>query len=590
MKLLLLALMKYKNLNNLKIYFEGDQPYIIDHKFYNYSNESSMMFFLGENGSGKTSIFEAIMAIFSSFYSPIVDEKYLFDYHIKYFLNGHIVSLSKMNEYYGYSYSCSVDDRLYEFKKFNEFRYYILNNEDTYIPQKIVTSYSGINDRLKPIYNNIQNNYKKNLTRNNIKMNELFNRDNVIEHGISRFVHSIDEDISLYLPVIWLDDEKSQEIIRDTCGIDSVSKIRINFDLTYSNLLRIIPEYRKENYKQEKLMVDNKINSEYKYLKKYNFNDKNNSYIESRHFELNFGNYIDKSVELLRELFESNIFREVLIFPLYSINKQRSHRVSVELDLNNIGIKGRKLFDFLKYCKSQYKSSVDVYISKKNKEFLFEELSEGEYQLIKILGMLILTKDNSGLVLLDEPDAHLNPKWKYKFKEIMDKLLSNITDTQVLINTHDPLIVNGSTYNEVMLIYRENNYLSAEKPSVDAIGKSIDGLLHSQYFNLDTTIDYITKNKIDEREKLYKEYRSIIKSNEIKTSEIVRIEESLEKLNNDISKLPFTKFNTVDKFYEEYLLNLKEMSLEIDLNKIDKSTLDERKSKIKKIILDMIKR
>jgi energy-coupling factor transporter ATP-binding protein EcfA2 len=39
----------------------------------------------------------------------------------------------------------------------------------------------------------------------------------------------------------------------------------------------------------------------------------------------------------------------------------------------------------------------------------FRELSEGEQQLLTVLGLLKFTEGNEGLILLDEPDTHLNP-------------------------------------------------------------------------------------------------------------------------------------------------------------------------------------
>jgi ABC-type cobalamin/Fe3+-siderophores transport system ATPase subunit len=38
----------------------------------------------------------------------------------------------------------------------------------------------------------------------------------------------------------------------------------------------------------------------------------------------------------------------------------------------------------------------------------FHELSEGEQQLLMVLGLMHFTKSNQSLVLLDEPDTHLN--------------------------------------------------------------------------------------------------------------------------------------------------------------------------------------
>ena len=41
----------------------------------------------------------------------------------------------------------------------------------------------------------------------------------------------------------------------------------------------------------------------------------------------------------------------------------------------------------------------------------FKELSEGEQQLITIIGLMRFAAQDEGLFLLDEPDTHLNPSW-----------------------------------------------------------------------------------------------------------------------------------------------------------------------------------
>ena len=45
----------------------------------------------------------------------------------------------------------------------------------------------------------------------------------------------------------------------------------------------------------------------------------------------------------------------------------------------------------------------------------FAQLSEGEQQLLTVLGLLLFTQNDESLYLLDEPDTHLNPVWTYDF-------------------------------------------------------------------------------------------------------------------------------------------------------------------------------
>jgi hypothetical protein len=54
---------------------------------------------------------------------------------------------------------------------------------------------------------------------------------------------------------------------------------------------------------------------------------------------------------------------------------------------------------------------IRVRLKKNDGSVTFRELSEGEQQLLTVLGLLRFTSENESLFLLDEPDTHLNPRW-----------------------------------------------------------------------------------------------------------------------------------------------------------------------------------
>src|SRR5262249_20831235 len=53
---------------------------------------------------------------------------------------------------------------------------------------------------------------------------------------------------------------------------------------------------------------------------------------------------------------------------------------------------------------------IRVKLSKNEGSVTFRELSEGEQQLLTVLGLLRFTAGEESLFLLDEPDTHLNPR------------------------------------------------------------------------------------------------------------------------------------------------------------------------------------
>jgi ABC-type multidrug transport system ATPase subunit len=56
-----------------------------------------------------------------------------------------------------------------------------------------------------------------------------------------------------------------------------------------------------------------------------------------------------------------------------------------------------------------------VYREGASDEIPFHEVSDGEKQLLTVLGMMRFAAHDQSLFLLDEPDTHLNPAWKWNY-------------------------------------------------------------------------------------------------------------------------------------------------------------------------------
>jgi len=106
-----------------------------------------------------------------------------------------------------------------------------------------------------------------------------------------------------------------------------------------------------------------------------------------------------------------------------------------------------------------------------------------------------------GIVLVDEIDAHLHPRWKMRIVERLRKVLPRL---QFLVTSHDPLCLRGLHEGEVVVMQRhEKNgpYAIKKLPAPDAL--RIDQILTSDYFGLNTTID-------PETEELFEEYYNLL--------------------------------------------------------------------------------
>jgi len=138
-----------------------------------------------------------------------------------------------------------------------------------------------------------------------------------------------------------------------------------------------------------------------------------------------------------------------------------------------------------------------------NDLFDFDQLSEGEKQLIAVVGAITLINQNENLVLLDEPDTHLNPQWSWEYPDMLvdafhaeQKLRST-----VLMATHDPVMISGLTRQQVLLAHLSSGGESVfTYPRRDPRGQGIANILASkEFFGLPSSLDKHTQQLLDER-------------------------------------------------------------------------------------------
>ncbi len=135
----------------------------------------------------------------------------------------------------------------------------------------------------------------------------------------------------------------------------------------------------------------------------------------------------------------------------------------------------------------------------------FDQLSEGEQQLLTVLGLLQFTKGEESLFLLDEPDTHLNPAWTYEYLSLLE---SQVVDqsSQLLLATHNPLMIGGLKKEQVRLLNRHDrdgkHTISADQPDEDPIGMGVDGLLQSEIFGLSSVLPPQVVERLTQRYKL----------------------------------------------------------------------------------------
>jgi predicted ATPase len=131
----------------------------------------------------------------------------------------------------------------------------------------------------------------------------------------------------------------------------------------------------------------------------------------------------------------------------------------------------------------------------------FTQLSEGEQQLLTVLGLLLFTQHDESLYLLDEPDTHLNPFWTYEFLKLLEENMRP-EKGQLVVATHNPLMIGSLRKEQVRILAARGNRAIAEPPDYDPAGIGVEGLLKSEIYGLRSTLAPDILQKLDRHYKL----------------------------------------------------------------------------------------
>jgi predicted ATPase len=118
------------------------------------------------------------------------------------------------------------------------------------------------------------------------------------------------------------------------------------------------------------------------------------------------------------------------------------------------------------------------------------QMSEGEQQLLIVLGLMRFTRQKSSLYLLDEPDTHLNPEWEVNYLDMLREIAELDRNSHTIIATHDPLLVAGLRRQQIRVLTRgKDGKVSADKPEVTPRGRGVAAVLTSPLYGLESQLD-----------------------------------------------------------------------------------------------------
>ncbi|UYA61107.1 hypothetical protein NAL19_3018 [Pectobacterium sp. F1-1] len=187
---------------------------------------------------------------------------------------------------------------------------------------------------------------------------------------------------------------------------------------------------------------------------------------------------------------------------------------------------------------------------KKNEGYVtFRELSEGEQQLLTVLGLLRFTAEDESLFLLDEPDTHLNPRWSVDYISYLKQFIASGTKQEetshILLTTHNPLAIAELDREQVQILRmtkeNEQRRVVACYPEMAPRGMGYAAIVTSDMFGIASSLDLPTQELLETQ-------RAFAAKEKLTEQE----QNDLDLTNAQLDRLGFRFFHPDDE-YSRYL-------------------------------------
>jgi len=128
------------------------------------------------------------------------------------------------------------------------------------------------------------------------------------------------------------------------------------------------------------------------------------------------------------------------------------------------------------------------------------------------------------VVLVDEIDLHLHPKWQ---RELIGFLTEQFPNTQFIVTAHSPLIVQAAPDANLVLLRREGDHVVIDNDPETIRGWRVDQILTSELFGLETARPPDMEKLLMRRKELLTKSR-LTKANQ----------KELEEINDKLGQIP----------------------------------------------------
>jgi len=237
---------------------------------------------------------------------------------------------------------------------------------------------------------------------------------------------------------------------------------------------------------------------------------------------------------------------------------------------------------------------INVRVKNNKDSVTFSELSEGERQLLTVLGLMRFTSGEESLFLLDEPDTHLNPRWSVDYLDYLEKFISAEKEeagentSHVVLTTHNPMAIAELEREQVQILTidedENSRRIAAVYPEESPRGMGYASIITSDMFGIASTLDRETQELLEQQR-------------ELGSKDVLNPVEALNltEINRELDRLGF-RFHHPDDEYTRYLKIRSEVlhrrfevkELEDVVNGVSRLSLEEREKIARKVIDDLL--
>lgn len=463
MKIKSLWVSEYKNLKEINLSFDTNLITLL----------------VGQNGLGKSNLIEIITIVFKDLAALNKEEEYKnwsyyvekgqFEYVIEFENRGWNVIITGKKDFFEVkvrNFFWHLDGEVLSFQEFLTYRH-------QFLPTFLIGYYSGENKRLKEIVEDYEEKQKK-------QQRDFHSRKTKTEQSLRKlfFAESFHSQLLLLTLAVYREKADYKELIdaffTEYLEIDSVK----TFDIRFNNPRS---KYFKKLDKSADYFLENFTNK------------KNDEIVENP-----FWNLKGKINKLITVLFNHHLDNDSYL--IYENDGEDKRRFITEfLELKNTSIEEiqdeiyaefNHPLDFFDALESsnvlEILNQIEVTVKKVGVEdpIKFRHLSEGQQQLLSVIGLILISGKDDCLLLLDEPDTHINPKWQRNFVELLKKYNLNNNRNHIFLATHSPLLVQAYEDEDLILFRKVDNNIIIDTENHEIKNWRIDQVLQSEYFGL----------------------------------------------------------------------------------------------------------